>query len=325
MGHTLLRYRSFRRNEALMKKAFTLIELLVVIAIIAILAAILFPVFAQAKTAAKKTQDLSNMKQIGLAITMYLDQADDTYPQAYWYKNDQGDVNGYFQWTAAVYPYVKNLELFKSPGDPQGGLVPTNPACRNISETAPSSPACDSQVPRLSYTVNAAVMPRKRRSIDPANVVGQTSIDTIADTILVAPFSKTAACVNDTSNQQSTGFKNKSHRSVNAVMANAGGLKWRGEATTEFPPSLNAVYAVTKAKAQEGFDGCVRTPGPDYVQIVYIDPKRFGDGSNYTFADGHAKFFTFDRTIDPRNFLWGKRMHSASGMPILDQAGRNVD
>jgi prepilin-type N-terminal cleavage/methylation domain-containing protein len=55
-----------------MKKAFTLIELLVVIAIIAILAAILFPVFAQAKMAAKKSADLSNTKQIGIGMYLYL-------------------------------------------------------------------------------------------------------------------------------------------------------------------------------------------------------------------------------------------------------------
>jgi len=61
-------------------KAFTLIELLVVIAIIAILAAILFPVFAQAKEAAKKTSCLSNMKQMGLAFTMYAGDNDDGYP-----------------------------------------------------------------------------------------------------------------------------------------------------------------------------------------------------------------------------------------------------
>ena len=62
-----------------MKKAFTLIELLVVIAIIAILAAILFPVFAQAKEAAKKTACLSNLKQIGTATEIYLNDYDDTY------------------------------------------------------------------------------------------------------------------------------------------------------------------------------------------------------------------------------------------------------
>lgn len=62
-------------------KAFTLIELLVVIAIIAILAAILFPVFAQAKAAAKKTQCISNCKQIGVALQIYLSDYDDKYPQ----------------------------------------------------------------------------------------------------------------------------------------------------------------------------------------------------------------------------------------------------
>ncbi len=64
-----------------MKKAFTLIELLVVIAIIAILAAILFPVFAQAKLAAKKSVSISNQKQQGLSLIMYAGDYDDMYPR----------------------------------------------------------------------------------------------------------------------------------------------------------------------------------------------------------------------------------------------------
>jgi len=224
-----------------LKKAFTLIELLVVIAIIAILAAILFPVFAQAKQAAKKSADLSNMKQIGIAIMMYLSDNEDVYPQAYWYKNDQGDLNGYWHWSAGIMPYMKSSEIFVSPGDPIRGLVPTNPPCANISDSNPSDPPCDSQVPRLSYTVNAAIMPRKRRSIDPANVVGASAIEAPTSLIAVAPFSNTPHCGKDTSTQQSTNFKNKSHRSVNAVMLNASGTKWKGEAASEFPPTTNAV------------------------------------------------------------------------------------
>ena len=65
-----------------MKRAFTLIELLVVIAIIAILAAILFPVFAQARTAAKKTADLNNTKQLGIGTQLYLSDNDDMYPSS---------------------------------------------------------------------------------------------------------------------------------------------------------------------------------------------------------------------------------------------------
>src|SRR5271154_4947516 len=83
--------------EETMRKAFTLIELLVVIAIIAILAAILFPVFAQAKLAAKKTVVLSNSKQIGLSQFMYANDYDDMSPAL-----GQGD------WTDHLYPYVKN-------------------------------------------------------------------------------------------------------------------------------------------------------------------------------------------------------------------------
>jgi prepilin-type N-terminal cleavage/methylation domain-containing protein/prepilin-type processing-associated H-X9-DG protein len=84
-----------------MKRAFTLIELLVVIAIIAILAAILFPVFAQAKAAAKKTQCLSNMKQIGTAMNMYLNDNDDMLPQAEYGRDG-------YQWYTSVFPYIKS-------------------------------------------------------------------------------------------------------------------------------------------------------------------------------------------------------------------------
>ncbi len=93
-----------------MKKAFTLIELLVVIAIIAILAAILFPVFAQAKTAAKNSASLSNLKQINLAFIMYGNDNDDVVPMAVYIDN-----SGWHEWSYSIDPYQKNFNLNYSP------------------------------------------------------------------------------------------------------------------------------------------------------------------------------------------------------------------
>jgi prepilin-type N-terminal cleavage/methylation domain-containing protein len=88
-------------------KAFTLIELLVVIAIIAILAAILFPVFAQAKLAAKKTTDLSNLKQMGLGALMYSGDYDDAFPRND-YLTPERQQWAPLTWREAEGPYIKN-------------------------------------------------------------------------------------------------------------------------------------------------------------------------------------------------------------------------
>lgn len=94
-----------------MKRAFTLIELLVVIAIIAILAAILFPVFAQAKDAAKKTASLSNIKQINLASQMYSGDVDDMLPLGL---SIEGDGT-WRTWAWSTAPYRKNWGIMYSP------------------------------------------------------------------------------------------------------------------------------------------------------------------------------------------------------------------
>jgi prepilin-type N-terminal cleavage/methylation domain-containing protein len=92
-----------------MKRAFTLIELLVVIAIIAILAAILFPVFAQAKMAAKKTASLSSIKQIGTAAQMYMGDADDNFVPYLWYNRGDGV---FVTWMEMMHPYAKNAQIY---------------------------------------------------------------------------------------------------------------------------------------------------------------------------------------------------------------------
>ncbi|MCA1996053.1 MAG: prepilin-type N-terminal cleavage/methylation domain-containing protein [Armatimonadetes bacterium] len=96
------------RNQR--RLGFTLIELLVVIAIIAILAAILFPVFAQAKASAKKTADLSNLKQNMTATLMYASDYDDRLPHTNWQED--------YVFAARVLPYTKNRQIFKNPASP---------------------------------------------------------------------------------------------------------------------------------------------------------------------------------------------------------------
>jgi prepilin-type N-terminal cleavage/methylation domain-containing protein len=103
----------------LTRRAFTLIELLVVIAIIAILAAILFPVFTSAKIAAKKTAGISNVKQIGLALQMYLTDNDGVYPPlTHRIEIDEDTVWWPLQWPERIHPYVKNKEIRTAPGHP---------------------------------------------------------------------------------------------------------------------------------------------------------------------------------------------------------------
>jgi prepilin-type N-terminal cleavage/methylation domain-containing protein/prepilin-type processing-associated H-X9-DG protein len=121
-----------RRQSA----AFTLIELLVVIAIIAILAAILFPVFAQAREKARATACTSNLKQLGLALMMYGQDYDENMPTAGYpgprnwevnpdYKSTAGVDNGIYGWTfyknlmLALNPYTKNLQIWYCPSDKQ--------------------------------------------------------------------------------------------------------------------------------------------------------------------------------------------------------------
>ena len=93
------------------QKGFTLIELLVVIAIIAILAAILFPVFAKVREKARQISCLSNMKQLALGEVQYNQDYDEKYAPG---ANPNGLGNG---WAGQIYPYVKSVNVFTCPDD----------------------------------------------------------------------------------------------------------------------------------------------------------------------------------------------------------------
>ncbi|MEO7716227.1 MAG: DUF1559 domain-containing protein [Capsulimonas sp.] len=105
------------------RKGFTLIELLVVIAIIAILAAILFPVFAKAREKARQISCLSNEKQLGLSFLQYVQDNDERLPAA-WDANRSPRIN----WGQEIFPYVKSLQVFVCPSNSKvlnvnGGLM----------------------------------------------------------------------------------------------------------------------------------------------------------------------------------------------------------
>lgn len=100
---------------------FTLIELLVVIAIIAILAAILFPVFSRAREQARKASCQSNLKQIANAMLMYAQDWDERFPCTPYWKCGRAQSAIYSRWYLLIYPYVKNQQIFFCPSGKSAG------------------------------------------------------------------------------------------------------------------------------------------------------------------------------------------------------------
>ena len=119
-----------------LRSAFTLIELLVVIAIIAILAAILFPVFAQAREKARQAACISNEKQISLAVLQYVQDYDETFPMS-----EDGNTTGPGSrpWADAVQPYIKNGDQYSGVSYGKGGVW----SCPSWPETG--DPSIDGQ------------------------------------------------------------------------------------------------------------------------------------------------------------------------------------
>jgi prepilin-type N-terminal cleavage/methylation domain-containing protein/prepilin-type processing-associated H-X9-DG protein len=274
-----------------MKKGFTLIELLVVIAIIAILAAILFPVFAQARSKARQASCLSNTRQLALAMLMYADDYNEVLPLSFcnpW--NDQtlpgakpypmvmiSDTVGYDAMTwgfgPATLDYVKNTKTFHCPEDKQGtnGYSYAAPSLwtNNPGESATSSLGFNG-----SDTHEGAM----------------ARIDQPADTIIVA-----CAPYNPLTELQ--GYR-RAFINSNFVDGAYGGYNWVSPGAVfntklKFDWSTGSVVTVEP----EGF--FVAIYGPKYNQAWYN--LSHNGGTNFGFADGHAKWNKVSATVTPNN------------------------
>ena len=232
---------------------FTLIELLVVIAIIAILAAILFPVFAKVREKARQTSCLSNEKQLGLGITQYIQDNDQRMPASIW-----GNYKGALGWAAQIYPYVKSAGVYTCPDDPTPGL-------------------------HVSYNLNSNVAPsdwenNKPGGAGPVNLSAKAS-DFAAPTMTVilyeVAYNEACDVTDKTPDSQSA-----SGNGTTAPIFN--GVYDTGVLGNVTPPT--AYYSGTVT-------GCPGTDCW-YSVTHYWNNKvgRHTGGSNFLYYDGHAKW-----------------------------------
>lgn len=236
------------------RKAFTLIELLVVIAIIAILAAILFPVFTQAKEAAKKTRGLSNLKQNALSVLMYVSDEDGIFPQSAYFVPAAPRVK-VFSAFDAVMPYSKNRDILKNPSDDKA--IPWKTLLNNINfETF-------DKVENASFAFNFALfedpgIPPTVGSADPVRSEGQLSVPT--NTIMFYDARYTPA----------------------------------GSTVKRIPSG----WASLAAQPGYSFLNLYVQPPVPFNRFNFAGTPRHGDGLNINFADGHAKYFSWQAKIE---------------------------
>ena len=263
------------------RKGFTLIELLVVIAIIAILAAILFPVFAQAREKARQTSCLSNMKQLGISLTMYAQDYDGTMPMTSW---ELGKLKAKIHWSYLVQPYVKNVQIFVCPSDTHP-VVPLNALC-GPNDTIGVS-LCDEQAPKFSYINNYNVMPA-HDWLCPQ----ESAIEKPANTVVL---SERRNNMNDAAQTLIGQWKGSSPfigtSSAHGTGANSG----------QICPGDTYRFA-TLTDVNKGLSPSNSNDNPEIVRVKF---DRHAGGSNYNFFDGHAKWYRLEGTLDPNNFQWG--------------------
>lgn len=250
-------------------RAFTLIELLVVIAIISILAAILFPVFAQAREKARQTACLSNVKQIGLAFMQYNQDYDEQYvPFTY-----TDAANRKWRWMHLIHPYTKNHQM---------GVCPSISGPQPLRELVPPVDADDYDSRNFSYGYNYQYLGNSR--MDSANrflhfPVAEASIATPTETILVAD------------NDGTGGW----HDNPRAWMSDTQSDRIANHGYSLDPPELPS-WAGNRPSTSSTVSGSAR---PGFTRIS----KRHNGGANVLWCDGHAKWQRRDR-LENENRFW---------------------
>jgi prepilin-type N-terminal cleavage/methylation domain-containing protein/prepilin-type processing-associated H-X9-DG protein len=248
------------------RKGFTLIELLVVIAIIAILAAILFPVFAQAREKARAISCLSNQKQLGNATMMYIQDYDEMYPTLVSGGcTDDGEFANSL-WTRQIYPYVKNKSAYLCPSaavSKPGFRLNSSVAVPELGEIANPEP-CNSR-----YT-DVRVQP-----------IGMNK-----------HFAAYYQCTPGTPGCKALRWEPNPRE---------GYLGCSQQYTAQAAVPETSKYVMFT----DGVTSCTGVPGGNAIGY-WIDPTRavngfggisgrHGDGHNITFADGHAKWYPASR------------------------------
>ena len=278
-----------------MKKAFTLIELLVVIAIIAILAAILFPVFAQAKEAAKKTACLSNDKQMATALFMYAGDNDDMLCQTSW----ESDANHPYQvhWSFLMQPYIKSFQMFRCPSD-QYPVFPKVP-CANDGALGQMPMVCDWMPTNgYSYIPNYNAMPAHDWL-----PVSMTSFATPVTTILVTE-------------KRNTGNSGDAHKGLSGFLPSQPCPSWT---FVPYSGRVPAAGTYSQQDAQLVRSATLTHTAADFKQVdvtrVFWDVHSGGaqvGGANYSYADGHAKFQKLEGTLNTNQYQYGDRWYPNS-------------